>query len=568
MKILNDYIAYRKELPNYAPWKNQQKQKEAKKLEYIKITGIDEASKQSDIKRAKAVLEAIDVMDEYSQTRAEDTENMMNVIKSSITQPVVHGAMYLSGILFTLIGVIKKLPAQKIVALSTIGTALTSSIVDVLTVSYLSIVSARKETEASRKGRLEAMKNDLANPAHFAELTEEQEKQVEEIAKNIKIDKKEAKKIVKGSKTEMKGFASAIKELGKKDETFLKEREEFFKNIEGNKKKYDNVELSKEEIEEAKKDQQLIQNVVEKIDIASQSYAEDVELATDLLSAVSGGIAMLTGLSLYAISSKLFKNNSTPAKILSFGIAIAMSIPVGLYATKIQKQASRVARWKVKQDFLNNPEKIYYVDEEKIKNTKIKPDNLNKEEKIGFFERIKKICRENKEYNAYLKEQNVADKQRTKALDKIKLTPEQEKRAKQLQANVFKMFNNLDEKSQTYSESTEALSEIVSCGLSTILLTMVEIFTMLACFDLKKGPKESTPVKVVLTLIPAILINIYATKEQKRASKVADMLAIKEMNDYKNFLDYSTDSFENSKQTKTNPLKSSLSPMLQKALGL
>ena len=39
--------------------------------------------------------------------------------------------------------------------------------------------------------------------------------------------------------------------------------------------------------------------------------------------------------------------------------------------------------------------------------------------------------------------------------------------------------------------------------------------------------------------LPSIGINAYITKEQKKASRVANMLAINEMQDYRNFADYS-----------------------------
>ena len=40
---------------------------------------------------------------------------------------------------------------------------------------------------------------------------------------------------------------------------------------------------------------------------------------------------------------------------------------------------------------------------------------------------------------------------------------------------------------------------------------------------------------VLLSTVPTILINAYNTKEQKKASRVADMLAINEMQDYRTF---------------------------------
>ena len=44
---------------------------------------------------------------------------------------------------------------------------------------------------------------------------------------------------------------------------------------------------------------------------------------------------------------------------------------------------------------------------------------------------------------------------------------------------------------------------------------------------------------ILLSTLPSIGINAYITKEQKKASRIANMLAINEMQDYRNFADYS-----------------------------
>ena len=44
---------------------------------------------------------------------------------------------------------------------------------------------------------------------------------------------------------------------------------------------------------------------------------------------------------------------------------------------------------------------------------------------------------------------------------------------------------------------------------------------------------------VMLSSLPSIGVNAYITKEQKKASRVADMLAINELSDYRQFADYS-----------------------------
>jgi hypothetical protein len=44
---------------------------------------------------------------------------------------------------------------------------------------------------------------------------------------------------------------------------------------------------------------------------------------------------------------------------------------------------------------------------------------------------------------------------------------------------------------------------------------------------------------IFLSVIPTTFINAIITKNQKKASRVADMMAINELNDYRHFVDYS-----------------------------
>lgn len=46
-------------------------------------------------------------------------------------------------------------------------------------------------------------------------------------------------------------------------------------------------------------------------------------------------------------------------------------------------------------------------------------------------------------------------------------------------------------------------------------------------------------VPFAIAVLPVIGIDIYTTKAQKKASRVADMLALKELEDYRQYADYS-----------------------------
>ena len=79
--MFGDYKSYRKFSPHYAEWKHKRDLQEAKRQEYLRLN--PNSLNQEDIQKSKSLLRAIDVMDEYSQKRAEDMEVATETIVSS-----------------------------------------------------------------------------------------------------------------------------------------------------------------------------------------------------------------------------------------------------------------------------------------------------------------------------------------------------------------------------------------------------------------------------------------------------------------------------------------------------
>lgn len=524
---IEEYAQYKKIFPQYKPWKEERDSLTQKKVQYLSQNPLSKDEYNKEIQRAKIVLDAVNVIDEYSQTKAEDMEQVTLPAKQAIISPITQISTLLSflyiglskGAQNALEGLVKGncknihklIPAFLIMVAPILAAA-----------CKLSFWGAKKEIEASREGRNEAMQNNLASLNQFAVLDEEQQKQVEQTAPSINVDKKEAKKAINAGRG--LGIIDSIKSI--------------FNDSEGKKilykpQKADEKTLSQDDILEAKKDMDLIQNVVEKIDIASQDYAENTELAMDVLY----GLSTLFGGAGGLITAGLFKN-SKYSKMYGAVVGFAIMIAGGIFGAKIQKQASRVGRFKAKQEMLAHPEQLLYVDENKYKDLDVKSE---KKQKPSYFETFKEVIKNYFEYTNYIKENNVKDIQIRKAKETVKLTDEQKTRARQLQQNVFTMFNKLDEKSQSYSESTEALGETVE-EIAGILVT---IPTMLAGglalgnigSDGKIKPKNLISAIALFAVSFAVptLFKIFVTKEQRNASRVANMEAIRELNDYKYF---------------------------------
>ena len=537
--MFSDYKSYKTFAPQYSEWKAGRDLAEAKRVEYLKRH--PEEIKQEDIQKSKAILRAIDVMDEYSQKRAENTE----VATESIIGYGGSIAMTVGGVMgflfrenMTLLKLCSKFVKNKknVPKMAEIVAVAVGGILGLTIASCpLYAWAAKAETKASRKGRFEAMRKELNDPKIFATLNSVQETQLN---KNLlKLGKH------KEEKNPFKGFKESwetVKELIVDSKEYKIQKIKFENEIEKDKKLFDK-ELNLEEIEDAKRDQQLMTKLVEKIDIASQDYAENAELATSTLITATFGLSALFTLLYEKIAQALkWKKSAVPA-----GLGGLLMMGASIWGARVQKEAARVGRFKIKQDLINNPEQLVYVSDEKT--AQIKDIQINPQNKKSFFKFMKEAWKNSKKYEKWKKNEGAVEKNISKALENIELSEEQLKDAKRLQYNTFKTFNKVDEKSQKYAESIEALGQSIQVPiveLLTIIGVGVGMKFLVKGLQSKNTTEQITGwIKYFMTALgftlPSIGINAYITKEQKKASRVANMLAINEMQDYRNFVDYS-----------------------------
>lgn len=535
MSMFGDYKSYKKFAPQYPEWKSARNLTEAKRQEYLRRNPSEINAK--DIQKSKALLRAIDIMDEYSQKRAED----MEVATESVVSMGLEFATFLGaglGFLATKMQPLKSIIAKQSKK-SALVTQLASAGIGGMFASAAAFPlyawAAKAEVKASRKGRFEAMSKELDNPKAFATLTEEQEKDLEQIANTMPVEKKK--------KNPVNGFMknwNTVKNMAIDSNEYKTKKRAFEIKLAQDKENF-NKELTQKEIEDAKRDQQLLTKLVEKIDIASQDYAENAELATSALTTVLFGFSALFTLGYEKLAQKFkWKQSVVPA-----GMGLAAMLGIAIFASQIQKQASRVGRFKVKQELLKHPEQLCYVSDEKT--GKITDIEVKSDKKTGLFKFLKDAWKNNKEFNKWKENEGVQEKKIAKALEQIDLTDEQIKDAKRLQYNTFKTFNKVDENSQKYSESIEALGQSLQYPISLVLSGLGAIwgFKYLTKSQNAKTIAEAANgfIKymsaIIVSTLPSIGINAYITKEQKKASRIADMLAINEMSDYRNFADYS-----------------------------
>lgn len=537
MSAFGDYKAYKQYEPAYSGWYNRREYVDAKRMEYLRQN--PNKINKNDIQRGKTLIHAIDVMDEYSQKRAEDMEVAAETAVGYGLDAAIFGGAALGGVIGNLKpvkGAIKKYfnnskYAKQITMFLPLGVG---AIAGIIAAFPLYAWAARAEVAASRRGRFEAMRKDLKNPKVFAILNDEQINAAKEKSKDIILQNE------KKSHFQLGQEFKALKEMAIDSEEYKNQKKQFDLELKEAEEHF-NDKMTPEEVLQAKKEQQLLTKLVEKIDIASQDYAENAELATQTL--VIGTLALGTLFNL--LLGKVLKACKIKAegKIMAISQIASVIIPVALSiaSAQIQKQASRVGRFKIKQDLLKNPEKLVYVSDNDIAN--IKDINVNENKKDNIFKFLKNAWKNNKEYNQYKKTEAKEEEKFYKALESVELTPEQMESAKILQRNAFKTFNKVDEKSQKYSESIEALGQALSLPISLLFTGvgaaigtkyLAQIGNLKSKMQMASNMSKYIGI-ILLSTIPSIFVNAYITKEQKKASRIANMLAINEMQDYRFF---------------------------------
>lgn len=313
--------------------------------------------------------------------------------------------------------------------------------------------STTKQKEASRIGRYQAKQNELKGLENFVMYTPEQMEKAKEIAKKIP-DEKERNSIAKMIK-ELKDVAKDKKAY----EQWLAAKDP--QEIE--KLKALNVNLSGESLQNAQEDKELIVDTVKEINIKAEEYSENLENAFDTLGTVSWLAAIPLGFGINKLL-KAFKVSPKINKLVSIAAPVITSLTISMTGTVEQKTASRIGRFKARQDIMKNPARLmYYSDEDMKKAENIKADK----QKQGLFDKlgdsfsfIGKYFKDKKAYNNYKKTTQKENEKLQKAFKEIEITDAQKAEAQNLQKNVFRAFDEIDEMSQRYSEDVEAGCDI------------------------------------------------------------------------------------------------------------
>ena len=483
-QFFNSINEVRKNYTKYDDWEQVQADERAKKEYLAQNLEIPQDKIELTNKRAQTVVRATEIMDARSEDNCENMEQLTGILSSipifglafaqiplvnfadrKLTSKIkdkmkkideeLKGKTYADEQTKIKLKEYNKLSAKAAKISQKVQTRGPFVMLGLMLASTIGMIlwSTTKQKEASRIGRYQAKQNELKGLENFVMYTPEQMEKAKEIAKKIP-DEKERNSIAKMIK-ELKDVAKDKKAY----EQWLAAKDP--QEIE--KLKALNVNLSGESLQNAQEDKELIVDTVKEINIKAEEYSENLENAFDTLGTVSWLAAIPLGFGLNKLL-KAFKVSPKINKLVSIAVPVITSLTISMTGTVEQKTASRIGRFKARQDIMKNPARLmYYSDEDMKKAENIKADK----QKQGLFDKlgdsfsfIGKYFKDKKAYNKYKKTTQKENEKLQKAFKEIKITDAQKLEAQNLQKNVFRAFDEIDEMSQRYSEDVEAGCDI------------------------------------------------------------------------------------------------------------
>ena len=199
-----------------------------------------------------------------------------------------------------------------------------------------------------------------------------------------------------------------------------------------------------------------------------------------------------------------------------------------------------------KKDLLQNPERLVYISKTKTDTIEDEEIQVEKKEDISTFKFLKDFFKNNKEYENWKKSDSYTGQDISKAMENIEITEEQLQDGKRLQKNLFKTLYKVDKNTQNYSSDIDVLSESVKYPITLILGTIGSVLGMKHLAKLRNAvsPQEifTQSMKYIATIslftFPSLLANSYFAKAQKMGARISDMATMKDLEDYRFFVDY------------------------------
>ncbi|MDD3149483.1 MAG: hypothetical protein PHV68_01495 [Candidatus Gastranaerophilales bacterium] len=445
---------------------------------------IDSYDKIKEMKITPAQKELLDKLPKYKNLSTENTgivkklRNGYNYINGAITKEILDNKIlegenkqFLEKLHKNLSGGKKAIIAIPLVFIASMVVGTIAS----------AVAATKLQVQGSKVARYQA-REDLKDAKNFVMYTPEQIAQAQKIKETLPPD--EEKKV----NISNMGPIGYFKKLGK----LISDNKKYEEQAK-NSTKWQEKDLTNEELIEAKQQQKILNRTVKKINNQAEEYSENMETTAGVLFGSSFLLGGIVGTIADKILKKLnvdgkitekitkkFENNKLLKKLkldentiknLTKGIGSgkAMKIFGVILATLIsapivlglQKSASRIGRYQAKQELAQNPGNFIAINDEELEKIEVE-----KPKKDNFFSRIAKTflvlpetIKNYKKYKDYQKNELEDKKKSLKALSMVEISENQMADAERLRNRVFKTFDKVDENSQEYSEEIEMANE-------------------------------------------------------------------------------------------------------------
>lgn len=173
---------------------------------------------------------------------------------------------------------------------------------------------------------------------------------------------------------------------------------------------------------------------------------------------------------LAVILSTKYGSNALMGKIGGF-----TSLTIGLFlGLKLQKDSARAGRFVTKKELEDNPQNFVGYTPEEIQSVEApchKKKNKFKEQLLF----LPKVAKQYLEYRKFVKTELKQNRLLKEHLTKLEVSEEQLNDAKNLQRKLFNTFEQVDDKSQDYSESVEVVAQVTKPFLFYGAMTMASL---------------------------------------------------------------------------------------------
>ena len=378
----------------------------------------------------------------------------------------------------------------------------------------------------TRKASFDGTEKITNNHKMFAILNQEQQQELDKITQH---NEKHQTAFVDKLKDKLDVTSSfqAVDEYNRPKKDYQKRKEEYFKQ----ENTIPNKKLSSVKMKQAEEDKQLFQNLLKNMEHDVLKPLQKVETIANI-----GYSALFAGGFLeYLITDKLVDvlhvTNKPVRGAMKLGIPLLTYLLLNKNISDFENKAILATKYKHLKQFMDNPEQYNH--------------NRNNENQ-NLIDFVKTVAKDMKDYDVFAEKELPKIREKLEAKQQINLTPEQEKQAKLLQKQTHLVVNTQKEKLLENTVGIEVLSEIIT---NPVDIAGAAIGGAIGNAIGKKCNSKfagiATALGTIIGFIPVAIMEAKFTAEQKKAERIASMLAMKDLSNAQKFADYSNTEYEN-----------------------